>query len=60
MTLDDLLSEGSDAIDDFIKKKFKEAEVTLLEEEKEEHRILLNPAQDYVLNDTDIAFVIGS
>jgi len=60
MTLDDLLSEGSDAIDDFIKKKFKEADVNLLEEEKEEHRILLNPQQDYILNDTDIAFVIGS
>lgn len=61
MTLDDLLSEGSDAIDEFIKKKFKEADVTLLhEEEKEEHRILLNPGQDYVLSDTDIAFIIGS
>lgn len=60
ITLDDLLSEGSDAIDTFIKKKFKEAEVTIGEEEKEEHRILLNPAQDYVLNETDIAFVIGS
>ncbi|MBN2534526.1 MAG: ion transporter [Spirochaetales bacterium] len=59
MTLDDLLSEGSDAIDEFIKKKFREAEVTL-EEEKEEQRILLNPAQDYILNETDIAFVIGS
>lgn len=60
MTLDDLLSEGSDAIDDFIKKKFKEAEVNLLEEEKEEHKILLSPTQDYILNETDIAFVIGN
>ena len=60
MTLDDLLSEGSDAIDDFIKKKFKEAEVNLLEEEKEEHKILLSPTQDYILSETDIAFVIGN
>ncbi|MCW8965745.1 MAG: ion channel, partial [Candidatus Pacearchaeota archaeon] len=59
MTLDDLLSEGSDAIDEFIKKKFKEAEVNLLGEEKEEQKILLSPGEDYVIGETDIAFVIG-
>jgi voltage-gated potassium channel len=59
MTLDDLLSEGSDAIDEFIKRKFKEADVNMMEDEKEEQRILLSPGEDYLLNDSDIAFVIG-
>ncbi|MBN1696015.1 MAG: NAD-binding protein [Spirochaetales bacterium] len=58
--LDDLLSEESDAIDEFIKRKFMEAEVDLLEEEKEEGRILLNPDPGYLIRETDTAFVIGT
>jgi voltage-gated potassium channel len=60
ITLDDLLSEESDAIDAFIKRKFMEAEVDLLEEEIGEGKILLNPEPDYIIKETDTAFVIGT
>ncbi len=60
MTLDDILSEDSSAIDEFIKRKFAEAEIDLGEEEgKEELQIKLNPGKDYVIKDTDSAFVLG-
>ncbi len=60
MTLDDILSEDSSAIDEFIKRKFAEAEIDLAEEEtKEELQIKINPGKDYVIKDTDSAFVLG-
>jgi voltage-gated potassium channel len=58
MTLDDILSDDSSGIDAFIKRKFQEAEIDLLEEEKEEMKIKINPGADYCLKDTDWAFVI--
>jgi len=58
MTLDDILSDDSSGIDAFIKRKFQEAEIDLLEEEKEEMKIKINPGTDYVIKDTDWAFVI--
>jgi len=60
MTLDDILSEDSSAIDAFIKRKFAEAEIDLYEnEEKEELKIKLNPGKDYTIGDNDSAFVLG-
>ncbi len=58
MTLDDILSDDSSGIDAFIKRKFQEAEIDLLEEEKEEMKIKINPGTDYIIKDSDWAFVI--
>jgi len=60
MSLDDILSEGSSAIDAFIKQKFAESELDVFEEEKEELHITLNPGGDYTIKDTDSAFLIGA
>jgi voltage-gated potassium channel len=60
MSLDDILSEGSSAIDAFIKAKFAEAELDVFEGEKEELEIRLNPGSEYVIKDNESAFVIGS
>ncbi len=59
MSIDDILSADTSAIDEFILKKFHEADIDLAEEQKEELHIRLNPGCDYVIKDTDIAFVIG-
>jgi len=59
MSLDDILSEGSSAIDAFIKAKFAEAELDVFEGEKEELEIKLNPGADYVIKENEAAFVIG-
>jgi K+/H+ antiporter YhaU regulatory subunit KhtT len=37
-----------------------EAEFDLLEEEIGEGKILLNPEPDYIIKETDTAFVIGA
>ena len=60
MSLDDILSEGSSAIDAFIKAKFAEAELDVFEGEKQELEIRLNPGSEYVIKDNESAFVIGS
>ena len=60
MTLDDILSDDSSGIDAFIKRKFQEAEIDLLEEEKEEMKIKINPGAEYVIKDTDWAIVIST
>ena len=60
VSLDEMLSEGSTAIDEFIKRKFAEAETTLFDQEKPELQIVLNPDPGYVLRDSDFAFVIGA
>ena len=60
MSLDDILSEGSPAIDAFIKAKFAEAELDVFEGEKEELEIKLNPGSEYLIKDNESAFVIGS
>jgi len=60
MTLDDILSDDSSAIDAFIKRKFAEAEIDLYESaEKEELQIKLNPGKDYTIRDNDSAFILG-
>lgn len=60
MSLDDILSEGSSAIDSFIKAKFAEAELDVFEGEKEELQIKLNPGADYLIKEDESAFVIGN
>ena len=59
MSLDDMLSEGTSSIDDFIKRKFAEAEIGLFDDERPERQLLLNPGAEYVVRDTDAAFVIS-
>jgi len=60
MSLDDILSEGSSAIDAFIKAKFAEAELDVFEGEKEQLEIKLDPGAEYVIKDNEAAFVIGN
>ncbi len=59
MGIDDILSADTSAIDSFILRKFHEADIDLAEEQKEAMHIRLNPGCEYVIKDTDIAFVIG-
>ena len=59
MSLDDILSEGSSAIDAFIKAKFAEAELDVFEGEKEQLQIKLNPGAEYIIKENEAAFVIG-
>jgi voltage-gated potassium channel len=58
MSLDDMLSEGTSSIDEFIKRKFAEAEIGPLEDQKAASQLVLTPSADYVVRDTDWAFVI--
>ena len=58
MSLDDMLSEGTSSIDDFIKRKFAEAEIGPLEDQPAALQLLLTPSPEYVVRDTDSAFVI--
>jgi voltage-gated potassium channel len=60
MSLQDILSEGSPAIDAFIKQKFAEAELDVFEGEREELQIRLNPGAAYVIRQDESAFVIGN
>jgi voltage-gated potassium channel len=60
ISLDDILSEGSSAIDAFIKEKFAEAEMDVFEGEKERLAIRLNPGAGYVIRSNEAAFVIGN
>lgn len=60
VSLDDILAEGSSAIDAFIKQKFAEADADLLQGEQEEWRVRINPGADYVIRADEAAFLIGS
>ncbi|PKL26429.1 MAG: hypothetical protein CVV47_00410 [Spirochaetae bacterium HGW-Spirochaetae-3] len=59
VTLDDILSANSGAIDDFIKRKFAEAAIDIGADQAEGGKARLSPAPDYVIGETDVAFVIG-
>ncbi len=59
MSLDDLLSDDASAIDSFIKRKFQEAEFDLAGEMKGRSDVKINPGADYVIRDSDAAFVVG-
>ena len=60
ISLDDILSEDSSSIDAFIKRKFQEAEIDLAEEQKSEENVQLSPPADYIIKETDKAFLVGS
>lgn len=59
VTLDDILSSNSGAIDDFIKRKFAEAQIDLGADQQLHGKTRLAPSPEYVIADTDSAFVIG-
>jgi voltage-gated potassium channel len=59
ISLQDILSEGSPAIDAFIKQKFAEADADIVEGEKEDLQVRLNPGADYVIRANESAFLVG-
>jgi voltage-gated potassium channel len=59
VSLEDLVSDDSSAIDAFIKRKFQEADIDLAGETKGSSEIKLNPGPAYVLRDHDLGFVVG-
>ena len=59
MTLDDILSDDSSAIDLFIKRKFQEAGDDYFGGEKGRIKVNVNPPEGYVIKDTDSALVIA-
>jgi voltage-gated potassium channel len=59
VTLDDILSDNSGAIDDFIKRKFAEASIDIGADQQSAGKARLSPPADYVIGDTDVAFVVG-
>ncbi len=59
VTLDDLLSDNSGAIDAFIKRKFAEAAIDIGADQESSSSTRLVPGPDYLIQETDLAFVIG-
>ncbi|HTX72449.1 MAG TPA: ion channel [Rectinemataceae bacterium] len=59
VSLDDLLSDDSSAIDSFIKRKFMEAEVDLASAASAGSHVRLAPGPEYLIAEGDVAFVIG-
>ncbi len=59
VSLHDLLSDDSSAIDAFIRRKFSEAEIDLEAETEGARELALAPGPDHVIREGDIAFVIG-
>ncbi len=57
MSLDDVLSNDYTAIDSFIRRKFAEAKENKLAD-KNELNIKLNPGNNYVIDENDMAFII--
>ena len=58
VTLDDLLSDDSSAIDRFIKRKFQEANISV-DDETTQTKIKLAPDPSYIITQNDAAFIIG-
>ena len=59
ISLNDILSDDYSAIDEFIRRKFAEAEASFFDDEKSRMDIKINPGMDYVILDKDVAFVIS-
>lgn len=59
VTLDDILSSSSGAIDEFIKRKFAEASVEIGSEGPAIGKARLSPPADYTIGDADVGFVVG-
>jgi voltage-gated potassium channel len=60
ISFNDLISDDSSAIDNFIKRKFAEAEIDLSREEGREEQLVLNPDPERLLTENDAVFFIGS
>ncbi len=60
MSLDDMLSGDSSSIDAFIKRKFMEAEINIADEQQQDIDIQICPDPEYIIKDTDTAFIIGA
>ena len=59
VSLDDLLGDSSSAIDNFIKRKFMEAEINLAAEASAGSEVRLAPGPDYLFKEGDLAFVVA-
>jgi voltage-gated potassium channel len=59
VSLTDIVSNDSSAIDDFIRRKFQESDISLEDEENASRDVKLNPGPGYLIRETDAAFVIG-
>lgn len=59
VTLDDILSNDSGAIDAFIKRKFEEAAIDIGAGMESAGKARLAPGQDYLIGSSDVAFVVG-
>lgn len=60
VSLDNLLSDDSSAIDAFIKRKFQEAQIDLAEATSAGAELRLPPEPGYLLREGDLAFVLGA
>jgi voltage-gated potassium channel len=58
MDMADILSHDMSAIDAFIKKKFEEAEIPLLQRGSG-YSVKVNPPDDYIIGSEDEAYVLG-
>jgi len=58
MDLTDILSHDMSAIDAFIKKKFEEAELPLVQKRRG-YQVKVNPPEDSLIEARDVAFVLG-
>ncbi len=58
ITLDDILSDESGGIDQFIKKKFSEVENDYFGDDKPQINVKINPGDNYIIQDIDTAFLI--
>lgn len=59
VSLHDLLSDDSSAIDAFIRRKFSEAEIDLEAQMKAGSELKLAPGPDYLIREGDSAFVVA-
>jgi voltage-gated potassium channel len=59
VSLTDIVSNDSSAIDDFIRRKFQESDISLEDEGNSSRDVRLNPGPGYLIRETDAAFVIG-
>jgi voltage-gated potassium channel len=59
VSLEDLMSDDSSAIDAFIRKKFAESSLDMGAAARGGAEIKLNPGPGYLLRENDVAFVIG-
>ena len=58
MKLEDLLSDNTSVIDNFIREKIRETKKDFYYE-KDEARIVVNPADDYAISPDDYAVVLS-